>query len=57
MDKMWPDGTVKYDPMSGKILKSPSWEPPEPYLKKEIIKRVKDYHKALEDQGDDEIPF
>jgi predicted HAD superfamily Cof-like phosphohydrolase len=58
MGKKWPDGTVKYDPISGKILKSPSWTPPEPDLKIEIRKRVKNYfaeRKAKEKE--DDIPF
>ena len=66
LSKMWPDRTVKYDPITGKILKSPSWEPPEPIMKSIIRKRVREYYKHMEkeeavedarDREEGEIPF
>jgi len=35
MKKLWPDGKVHYAP-DGKVIKHPSWTPPEPDLMKEI---------------------
>jgi len=35
MKKLWPDGKVHYAP-DGKVIKHPSWSPPEPQLMEEI---------------------
>jgi predicted HAD superfamily Cof-like phosphohydrolase len=35
MKKLWPDGKVHYAP-DGKVIKHPSWTPPEPQLIQEI---------------------
>jgi energy-coupling factor transport system permease protein len=41
MNKLWEDGTARYRESDGKIIKPPSWLPPEPRLKDEIIKQSK----------------
>ena len=39
MKKLWPDGKVHYGP-DGKVIKHPSWSPPEPELMKEIERQL-----------------
>jgi predicted HAD superfamily Cof-like phosphohydrolase len=41
MAKLWPDGNPKYRE-DGKILKPDNWEAPEPKIKLEIEKQIKD---------------
>lgn len=40
MSKVWPDGTVKYDPITNKILKPPTFVRPEPLLQAEIERQI-----------------
>jgi predicted HAD superfamily Cof-like phosphohydrolase len=40
MKKLWPDGKVHYAP-DGKVIKHPSWQPPEPFLIKEIDRQLR----------------
>lgn len=39
MKKLWPDGKVHYAP-DGKVIKHPSWSPPEPELLREIERQI-----------------
>src|SRR5262245_36710203 len=41
MKKLWPDGKVHYAP-DGKVIKHPSWQPPEPQLIKEIDRQLRE---------------
>jgi len=41
MNKLWPDGKVHYAP-DGKVIKHPSWRPPEPQLMREIERQIKE---------------
>jgi predicted HAD superfamily Cof-like phosphohydrolase len=41
MKKLWPDGKVHYAP-DGKVIKHPSWRPPEPQLVEEIERQLKE---------------
>ncbi|WP_224771401.1 HAD family hydrolase [Metabacillus idriensis] len=41
MSKVWPDGEVKYDPQSNKILKPPTFVRPEPLIEAEIKRQTK----------------
>ena len=41
MKKLWPDGKVHYAE-DGKVIKHPSWQPPEPQLIEEIDRQVKE---------------
>ncbi|MCM3784344.1 HAD family hydrolase [Neobacillus mesonae] len=36
MSKLWPDGTVHYDPITNKVVKPPTFVRPEPMLQAEI---------------------
>jgi len=40
MAKVWPDGKVHYAD-DGKVIKHPSWRPPEPQLMEEIERQMK----------------
>jgi predicted HAD superfamily Cof-like phosphohydrolase len=40
MKKLWPDGKVHYAP-DGKVVKHPSWMPPEPQLMEEIQRQLR----------------
>ena len=40
MSKIWPDGKVHYA-ADGKVIKHPSWRPPEPLLLQEIERQLK----------------
>jgi predicted HAD superfamily Cof-like phosphohydrolase len=42
MSKVWPDGTVKYDPDTNKVLKPPTFVRPEPLLEAEIERQTKE---------------
>jgi predicted HAD superfamily Cof-like phosphohydrolase len=42
MSKVWPDGTVKYDPDTNKVLKPPTFVRPEPLLAEEIERQTKE---------------
>ncbi|MBA9027549.1 HAD family hydrolase [Peribacillus huizhouensis] len=42
MSKVWPDGTVKYDPETNKIMKPPTFVRPEPLLQAEIDRQLKE---------------
>jgi predicted HAD superfamily Cof-like phosphohydrolase len=42
MSKVWPDGTVKYDPDTAKVLKPPTFVRPEPLLEAEIERQTKE---------------
>lgn len=39
MKKLWPDGRVHYAP-DGKVIKHPSWTPPEPQLEEELQRQL-----------------
>ena len=39
MKKLWPDGKVHYA-ADGKVIKPPSWKPPEPQLMEEIERQL-----------------
>jgi len=41
MKKLWPDGKVHYAE-DGKVIKHPSWQPPEPQLIQEIDRQVQE---------------
>jgi predicted HAD superfamily Cof-like phosphohydrolase len=41
MKKLWPDGKVHYAP-DGKVIKHPSWSPPEPQLMEEIDRQLRE---------------
>jgi predicted HAD superfamily Cof-like phosphohydrolase len=41
MKKLWPDGKVHYAE-DGKVIKHPSWRPPEPQLLREIERQIKE---------------
>jgi len=41
MKKLWPDGKVHYAP-DGKVIKHPSWQPPEPQLMQEIQRQLRE---------------
>src|SRR5277367_5700193 len=41
MNKVWPDGKVHYAP-DGKVIKHPSWRPPQPQLMAEIERQIKE---------------
>jgi predicted HAD superfamily Cof-like phosphohydrolase len=41
MKKLWPDGKVHYA-ADGKVIKHPSWRPPEPQLMSEIERQIKE---------------
>ena len=43
MKKLWPDGKVHYA-ADGKVIKHPSWTPPEPELLAEINRQVAESH-------------
>jgi len=45
MKKLWPDGKVHYA-ADGKVIKHPSWTPPEPQLAQEIDRQVREALKA-----------
>jgi len=41
MKKLWPDGKVHYAE-DGKVIKHPSWQPPEPQLMREIDRQLQE---------------
>ncbi|WP_222128604.1 HAD family hydrolase [Paenibacillus xylanexedens] len=40
MSKVWPDGTVHYDPITNKVVKPPTFIRPEPLLQAEIERQM-----------------
>jgi Uncharacterized protein conserved in bacteria len=49
MKKLWPDGKVHYG-ADGKVIKHPSWRPPEPQLLQEIERQFRE-HQHREPNG------
>jgi len=46
MKKLWPDGKVHYA-ADGKVIKHPSWQPPEPQLITEIDRQLRESPAAV----------
>lgn len=42
MSKVWEDGSVRYHPETGKILKPPTFIKPEPLIKLEILRQERE---------------
>ena len=56
MNKLWPDGKVHYA-ADGKVIKHPSWRPPEPKLLAEIERQFKEsQHPESNGSHDQRIP-
>lgn len=56
MNKLWPDGKVHYA-ADGKVIKHPSWRPPEPRLLQEIERQFREHqHKESNGHNVQRIP-